>query len=152
MGDIEKPKVKSDKSDKNDPVCPDLKPKKKPGPPKGTRPSGRTKGTPNKITADIKAIAQEYGPRAIDVLATLMQDGETPASARIAAARELLLRGYGQPTLSLDVDIKTSIYKLTDAELLDIAARGRSLPQQDCIDITPAQVSLPGLDDDTDDG
>ena len=141
MGSIEKPDIEIVRKSSGS------------GRPKGyPKTGGRQKGSVNKVLTDIKPLAKEYGPRAIAVLAQLMENCETPAPARISAARELLLRGYGAPSMSLDVDIKTSIYKLTDAELLDIAARGRSLPQQDCIDITPAQVSLPGLDDDTDDG
>ena len=123
------------------------------GRPKGyPKTGGRQKGVGNKAPMDIKPLAREHGVRALEVLAEIMENRESPTASRVSAARELLLRGYGAPSMSLDVDIKTSIYKLTDAELLDIAARGRSLPQQDCIDITPAQVSLPGLDDDTDDG
>lgn len=38
------------------------------GRPKGLPKSGgRTKGTPNRVTADIKALAQTYGPEAIDI-------------------------------------------------------------------------------------
>ena len=62
---------------------------------------GRPKGVPNKATADIKALAQSYGPAAIRSLAKLagMIPGEEPAQsepARIAATKELLDRGYGK--------------------------------------------------------
>lgn len=66
--------------------------------PKGTpRPeaSGRKKGTPNKITADIKALAQEYGPRAIAVLADILKTSKSE-QAKIAAAKELMDRGFGK--------------------------------------------------------
>jgi hypothetical protein len=44
------------------------------GPPKGTPKvlgSGRQAGVPNKATADVKALAREHGPAAIQELARL---------------------------------------------------------------------------------
>jgi hypothetical protein len=70
--------------------------------PKGlAKTGGRQKGVPNKATADIKALAQEYGAEAVATLAKIMGSGEQPAAARVSAAKELLERGYGkvsQPT------------------------------------------------------
>jgi hypothetical protein len=40
---------------------------------KGERFGGRKKGTPNKATAEIKAVAQEYGAEAIETLAEMMR-------------------------------------------------------------------------------
>src|SRR5262249_29551776 len=62
----------------------------------GRRPgSGRKMGTPNKATAEIKELAQKYGPEAIAELARLATKAESEA-ARVAAIRELLDRGYGR--------------------------------------------------------
>src|SRR5262245_54567988 len=62
----------------------------------GRRPgSGRKKGTPNKVTAEIKELAQQYGPEAIAELARLATQAESEA-ARVAAIKELLDRGYGR--------------------------------------------------------
>ena len=62
----------------------------------GRRPgSGRKKGTPNKVTAEIKELAQKYGPEAIAELARLATQAESEA-ARVAAIKELLDRGYGR--------------------------------------------------------
>ena len=62
----------------------------------GRRPgSGRKKGTPNKVTAEIKELAQQYGPEAIAELARLATKAESEA-ARVAAIKELLDRGYGR--------------------------------------------------------
>ena len=58
--------------------------------------SGRPKGSPNKATRPLKALAQKHGPEAIKTLLELMREGETH-SVRVAAARELLDRGYGNP-------------------------------------------------------
>ena len=70
--------------------------------PKGLpRTGGRPKGVPNKITADVKALAQVYCSDAIDTLAKIMSDSEVPPAARVSAAKELIDRGYGkaiQPT------------------------------------------------------
>lgn len=63
--------------------------------------SGRKKGTPNKATADIKKIAQEYGPEAIYALASILRNPENQ-KAQIAAAKELLDRGYGRALQSIE--------------------------------------------------
>lgn len=65
---------------------------------------GRKKGTPNKATADIKAIAQPYGPDAVDALVKIMKNEEAPEAARVRAASELLDRGYGKPKQSIDLE------------------------------------------------
>lgn len=57
--------------------------------------AGRKKGSPNKATADIKKLAQEHGPEAIETLAALMRNGGE--QVKKAAASELLDRGYGKP-------------------------------------------------------
>ena len=62
--------------------------------PKGVRIGGRQKGTPNKSTADIKALAQKYTAEAIETLRDLMRGAEAEA-ARVAAAKDLLDRGHG---------------------------------------------------------
>lgn len=63
--------------------------------PKGVRYGGRKKGTPNKSTADIKALAQKHTPEAIKTLVDLMRGAEAEA-ARVAACKELLDRGHGK--------------------------------------------------------
>jgi len=74
--------------------------------PRGSRPGerrgGRTAGTPNKATAEVKATAQKYTAESIQVLATIMKTGESE-QARIAAARELLDRAHGKPAQSVAV-------------------------------------------------
>lgn len=64
----------------------------------GPRPnSGRKKGSPNKVTAEVRSIAQQYGEQAIKMLAEMMIAGDSE-SARIAAAKEILDRAYGKAT------------------------------------------------------
>ena len=61
----------------------------------GERRGGRKKGTPNKATADVKALAQQYAPDAIKELARIAAKGESEA-ARVSAIKELLDRAYGK--------------------------------------------------------
>ena len=68
---------------------------------------GRKKGTPNKATADIKALAQKHGPAAIAKLVSLMspaKGAEVPVATQTAAAKELLDRGYGRPAQMISGD------------------------------------------------
>ncbi|WP_104662840.1 DUF5681 domain-containing protein [Ensifer adhaerens] len=60
-------------------------------------PGGRPKG--------LAAKAREHADRALDVLTTALADAD--AKVRIAAAREILDRGYGKPvTMTADVSRK----------------------------------------------
>lgn len=49
------------------------------------------------MTEEIKAIAREYGPDAIEQLAHLMHHAKSE-QARISAAKEILDRSYGKAT------------------------------------------------------
>lgn len=57
--------------------------------------SGRKAGTPNKNTADVKALAFESAPKAIKKLAYLIEHGENQA-VQVAACKELLDRAIGK--------------------------------------------------------
>ncbi len=59
--------------------------------------SGRVKGTPNKSTAEVKALASQYSEEALRVLASIMRNTYADERARIAAAKELLDRAHGKP-------------------------------------------------------
>lgn len=61
----------------------------------GERRGGRRKGTLNKATADLKALAGKHTPAALRTLAKVMADSDSDA-ARVAAAKELLDRGHGK--------------------------------------------------------
>ena len=95
---------------------------------------GRPRGALNKVTADIKAIAQPYGPAAIALLAEMsgLAPG-TPAepdAVRVAALRELLDRGFGKatqpvsgdsdaPPLAVEFTWANAIQQTTEREALD---------------------------------
>ncbi|MET5577938.1 hypothetical protein, partial [Klebsiella aerogenes] len=77
--------------------------KKQPGRPAGTpKTGGRQKGTPNKVTADVKAIAQAYGEEAVKALVKILRDGEAPAAAKVSAAKEIMDRAYGKATQPME--------------------------------------------------
>lgn len=72
---------------------------RQPGTPKT---GGRVAGTPNKATADVKAVAGSYTTAALATLAEIMQDGTAPHSARVSAANSLLDRAVGKPRQELE--------------------------------------------------
>lgn len=86
---------------------------------KGVKTGGRVKGVPNKATAEIKELAREYGPAAITMLAEKagLVKGKKPADtdqAQVAAARELLDRGYGKPTQGVELAPTEGLERLLD--------------------------------------
>lgn len=65
--------------------------------------AGRPRGSVNKATDDIKALAREYTGEALEALVAVVRDGESEA-ARVSAANALLDRGYGKPSQVLSGD------------------------------------------------
>ena len=61
----------------------------------GERRGGRKPGSVNKVTKDIRALAQVHTDAAITELARLAKHAESEA-ARVAAIKELLDRGHGK--------------------------------------------------------
>ena len=74
----------------------------------GRKTGGRTKGTPNKGTADIRELAQAHGPAVINRLLMLSGcaldalgiplKGADSEQVQVMAMKELLDRGYGRAT------------------------------------------------------
>lgn len=94
---------------------------------KGTpKTGGRQAGTPNKVTRDVKELAQTYVEESIEGLAGIARDKENPPAARVAAYRELLDRACGKPmqgvALTGELELGRSAQELTDDELAAIAA------------------------------
>ena len=94
---------------------------------RGRKTGGRRRGTPNRITVDIRAAAQIYGPAAVERLALIaglavdargqpVRGAENEAT-QLGALRELLDRGSGRapPAVTLD----PSAPSLTAAHLVD---------------------------------
>ena len=65
--------------------------------------AGRPAGRRNKVTADIKELAQSFGEEAIKSLVEIVRDGEAPHAARVSAVKELLDRGYGKAKQALEL-------------------------------------------------
>lgn len=82
--------------------------------------SGRKSGTPNKTTATIRALAGEHADRAIGVLVDLMGNGETPAAARISAAKELLERGFGKSGNYASLELETPLSELSSKDAIGV--------------------------------
>ena len=89
--------------------------------------SGNPRGRP-KLDQTIMELARAHCPRAIEVLAELMNNPKTTASARAMAAERLLDRGYGKPPQLNTTDagqFKRAV-DMTDDELARIAAGGQA--------------------------
>ena len=69
---------------------------------------GRPKGSRNKVTADIKALAQKSGPKVIKELLRLATKA-TNEGTRVAAAKELLDRGYGRAQTGIDMKLEGGV-------------------------------------------
>jgi hypothetical protein len=78
--------------------------------------AGRKLGSPNKVTADVRNIAQEFGPVAVKELARLALHAESE-TARVAAIKELLDRAYGKSNLQVDITGKLSLEQLVTASI-----------------------------------
>lgn len=68
--------------------------------------TGRPKGSQNKATSDIKALAQEYTVEAIEKLADLMRSGEQ--SQVVPAITLLLAYAHGKPRQQTDMTISAT--------------------------------------------
>jgi hypothetical protein len=85
----------------------------------GQHHGGRAKGTPNKATVDVKALASQHGPEAIQELAKpagLLEGGKGKAEseqAQIGALNAFLDRGYGKPTQAIVGDPKRPVLAVT---------------------------------------
>ncbi|MEQ1693690.1 MAG: hypothetical protein ABMA00_20545 [Gemmatimonas sp.] len=70
---------------------------------KGRKTGGRTAGTPNKGTLEIKQAARMHATDALSELARIMRTS-TSDTARIAACREILDRAYGKAPQAMTVE------------------------------------------------
>lgn len=69
----------------------------------GRRPgSGRKPGAPNRLTFELKTAAAAHGNEALNKLLSLIRDEETPPNVAVAACREVLDRGFGRPSITID--------------------------------------------------
>lgn len=59
---------------------------------------GRKKGVPNKVTREIKEIAQLYSREAIESAVQIMRGPRTPAAVKLQAIEKILERAHGKPS------------------------------------------------------
>jgi hypothetical protein len=93
--------------------------------------SGNPGGRPKAIV-EVKELARQHTPQAIETLAKIMMNDEAMAAARVAAATVLLDRGWGKAAQSLDVTVKhTFIDALRELERIrrEAAAMGTSVAE-----------------------
>lgn len=91
--------------------------------------AGRKPGVRNKITKDVKDLAQEFGEEAIKALVEIVRDGEAPHAARVAAIKEVLDRGYGKSKQGLEVTgAEGGPVMVTRIELVDLVDDSEDSP------------------------
>jgi hypothetical protein len=66
-------------------------------------PGGRPKGSPNIATRELKEAARAFSVDALNTIAEIMRSGENQ-TVRLAAAKELLDRGFGKSTQMVATD------------------------------------------------
>ncbi len=86
--------------------------------------AGRKLGSPNKATAAIRALAGEHAEKAIGTLVELMESTETPAAAKVSAARELLERGFGKSGSYAALELETPLSELSPKDAIGIISDG----------------------------
>ena len=80
---------------------------------------GSRKGIPNKSTAEIKTLAQEYAPAAMKELARLAKNANSE-QARCTAIGMLLDRGYGKPPQVIAGDRENPLQLIISNEESDL--------------------------------
>jgi len=65
--------------------------------------SGNPGGRP-KVVAEVRALARQHTAEVITTLLAIMRNPEHDPRARVAAAKEILDRGYGRPSQPIEGD------------------------------------------------
>lgn len=78
--------------------------------------SGNPGGMPRGM-AEVKKLARSYTNQAIMTLASIMQNEDVSAPARVSAATALLDRGYGKPLQQVEVGNPGDFSEMSDAEV-----------------------------------
>ena len=84
---------------------------RKPGSPKT---GGRVAGTPNKVTRELKELAMQFVPRAMELLAA-MSMGDQSEAAKLGAIKEILDRAVGKAPQAMVHSGAVGSYDLTKA-------------------------------------
>ena len=73
--------------------------------------SGNPGGRPKQI-AEVKELARQHMPAAIEALVSIMNNPKASDAARVSAASALLDRGYGKPQQHIDAEIGSYVARL----------------------------------------
>src|SRR5262249_33067619 len=74
--------------------------------------SGNPGGRPKEI-AEVKELAREHMPAAIEALASIMNNPKASDAARVSAPAALVDRVYGKPQQHIDAEIGSYVVRLT---------------------------------------
>jgi hypothetical protein len=102
------------------------------------------------VIRDLREAAQGYSAEALETLASVMRDQASPPAAKVAAARELLDRGFGKAVQAVDVNSKVDMGATAAAVLMDLANRAKTakaaeLVRAEAISIDYKDVTLKNL-------
>lgn len=93
--------------------------------------AGRKKGVPNKVSEEVRAIAQPYAPAAIKEAARIAgllprKPGSDSDQARVAAINIILDRAYGKPKQPVEGEMLHGVSEELRKFIAGNAASGRS--------------------------
>ncbi len=89
--------------------------------------AGRKSGVLNKVTTDVRALAEPYGTEALEQLVTLMRSAENE-QVKVAACKEILDRAYGKSPQAVTVDPGDKAVDFMTELLGLIDGKSRGLP------------------------
>ena len=105
---------------------------------------GRTAGTPNKSTSEVRELAGQYGPTALAELARLATNADSE-QARVSACKEILDRAYGKSAQTINRYGSDDVIK-DEIDKIDLARRIAFLPRNrmcDCPSISTCSMYIP---------
>lgn len=88
-----------------------------------------------KATVEIRSLARQHTALCIRSLAAIVRQSKTPPSARVAAASELLDRGWGKSSTVHQVD---GDIRIVVRQIIDNAGQIAEDDAPEMIDVTPA--------------
>ena len=93
---------------------------------------GRKKGTPNRVTAEIKAAFQKHGDELVEALLALTRSDDE--RVRLGAIQACFDRGWGKAVQAVDLDLGVTITAIKrvivdPVEVIDVDSEVVSLPE-----------------------
>ena len=103
---------------------------------------GRPKGQGNKIAGDIRTLCQRAGPEIVNELLRLVRCGRHEMT-RIAAAKELLDRGFGKAKQTIEGEMVFGVSAELQRLLSQCDGNSRSVPLREIDAEDVGQTALP---------